>query len=146
MLTSTLPYAIIGGLLIGLSAALLLLLNGRIAGICGILSAAVLPEGNDRLWRWLFLAGLPGGTLLWHLASGAPVPAPTHASPWLVIVAGLVVGYGTQMASGCTSGHGVCGIGRLAPRSIVATLLFMGAGAVTVVLARQASLLFTAGG
>lgn len=132
-------YALFGGLLIGLSATLLLLFNGRIAGICGILAAAVLPEGGDRRWRWLFLAGLMAGTLLWHLLSGAEVPAPTGTSPWLVAVAGLIVGFGTQMASGCTSGHGVCGLGRLSGRSIVATLLFMGAGAVTVALMRHAT-------
>lgn len=130
-------HALFGGLLIGLSATLLLLFNGRIAGICGILAAAVLPEGGDRFWRWLFLGGLLLGTFLWHLLSGAPLPAPTGASPWLVAIAGLVVGFGTQMASGCTSGHGVCGLGRLSGRSIVATLLFMGAGAATVALMRH---------
>lgn len=132
-------YALFGGLLIGLSATLLLLFNGRIAGICGILAAAVLPEGSDRRWRWLFLGGLLLGTLLWHAFSGAAIPAPTGESPWLVALAGLMVGYGTQMASGCTSGHGVCGIGRLSGRSLVATLLFMGAGALTVALMRHAS-------
>ena len=131
-------YAIIGGLLIGLSATLLLLFNGRIAGICGMVAAAVLPGGSDRAWRWLFLGGLLAGTLLWHLVSGAAVPTPTGASPWLVIAAGLLVGFGTQMANGCTSGHGVCGLGRLSPRSLVATISFMLAGAVTVYLLRHA--------
>lgn len=130
-------HALFGGLLIGLSATLLLLFNGRIAGICGILAAAVLPEGSDRAWRWLFLAGLLGGTLLWHLLSGAAVPLPTRASPWLVVVAGFIVGYGTQMANGCTSGHGVCGLGRLSPRSLVATVSFMLAGALTVFVVRH---------
>ena len=130
-------YAIIGGLLIGLSATLLLLFNGRIAGICGILAAAILPDNSERTWRWLFLAGLALGTLLWHAVSGAAVPLPTESSPWLVIAAGLIVGFGTQMANGCTSGHGVCGLGRLSARSLVATLSFMGAGAVTVYVVRH---------
>lgn len=129
--------AIIGGLLIGLSAMLLLLFNGRIAGICGILAAAILPDNSERTWRWLFLAGLALGTLLWHFVSGAAVPLPTASSPWLVIAAGLIVGFGTQMANGCTSGHGVCGLGRLSGRSLVATLSFMGAGAVTVYVVRH---------
>ncbi len=133
----TYAYAIIGGLLIGLSATLLLLFNGRIAGICGILAAAILPDNSERTWRWLFLAGLALGTLLWHFASGLPVPDATGASPWLVIAAGLIVGFGTQMANGCTSGHGVCGLGRLSARSLVATLSFMGAGAVTVYVVRH---------
>lgn len=133
----TYSWALFGGLLIGLSATLLLLFNGRIAGICGMIAAAVLPEYTERAWRWVFLAGLLGGTFLWHLLSGAPVPAETGVSPWLVIAAGFIVGYGTQMANGCTSGHGVCGIGRLSPRSFVATLSFMLAGAATVFVARH---------
>lgn len=146
MSATTIAFALAGGLMIGLSATLLLLFNGRIAGICGILSAAVLPQNTDRAWRWLFLGGLLGGTLLWHFVSGAPVPAATNAAPWLVIVAGLIVGYGTQMASGCTSGHGVCGLGRFSPRSLVATLTFMLAGAATVAIVRHVLALSGTGG
>jgi uncharacterized membrane protein YedE/YeeE len=130
-------FALAGGLLIGLSATLLLLLNGRIAGICGILAAAILPQQADRAWRWLFLGGLLLGTVLWHALSGAAVPAETGAPSWLIVVAGLLVGFGTQMANGCTSGHGVCGLGRLSPRSAVATVSFMLAGALTVLLVRH---------
>lgn len=127
--------AALGGLLIGVSAVLLMWLNGRIAGICGMLASAVLPGRGDRVWRWLFLAGLPFGAGLWHLASAVPVPVP-EASPGLAIVAGLVVGVGTQVGSGCTSGHGVCGIARLSTRSMVAVALFMSSGALTVALLR----------
>lgn len=129
--------ASLGGALIGLSAALLLYLNGRIAGICGILAAAVLPGEQGRAWRWMFLAGLPLGVLLWHAASGQSVPLPTGGSPWLVLAAGFIVGVGTRMGSGCTSGHGVCGLARMSLRSLVATLLFMSAGALTVALMRH---------
>lgn len=137
MTTTQFAIAASGGVLIGFAAALLMLFNGRVAGICGILAAAVLPGEQDRAWRWMFLAGLPAGVILWHWLSGAPVPRETGASPWLVIAAGLLVGVGTQLGSGCTSGHGVCGIARLSPRSLVATLVFMGAGALTVAVARH---------
>lgn len=129
--------ALLGGSLIGLAAALLMYFNGRIAGICGILAAAVLPAETGRAWRWAFLAGLPLGVLLWHLGSGQPVPLPGSGSPWLVLAAGFIVGVGTQMGSGCTSGHGVCGLARLSLRSLVATLLFMTAGALTVAVMRH---------
>lgn len=128
---------LLGGCLIGLSAAFLMFFNGRIAGICGILAAAVLPGEIARAWRWAFLAGLPLGVLLWHGISGLPVPAATGGSPWLVLAAGFIVGVGTRMGSGCTSGHGVCGLARFSRRSLVATLLFMSAGAVTVALVRH---------
>jgi uncharacterized membrane protein YedE/YeeE len=137
MTSSSLLMAALGGLLIGLSASLLMLFNGRIAGICGMIAAATLPGERDRLWRWLFLAGLPAGVLVWHFVSGAPVPAPTGTSPLLVLAAGFIVGVGTQVGSGCTSGHGVCGIARWSPRSLVATALFMASGALTVALVRH---------
>lgn len=136
-MTSTVTlFAVAGGFLIGISATLLLLFNGRIAGICGIFAAAVLPGGSDRAWRWLFLGGLLAGTALWHFASGASVPLERPVPDWLVILAGLLVGIGTQMGNGCTSGHGVCGVARFSPRSLLATALFMGAGVLTVALLR----------
>lgn len=137
MTLDNVPFALFGGLLIGLSATLLLLFNGRIAGACGVLAGAILPGSPDRLWRWCFVGGILLGTALWHVFSGADVPAERGVSPLLIIAAGLLVGVGSQLANGCTSGHAVCGIGRLSPRSIVATLLFMGAGFVTVAIVRH---------
>lgn len=125
--------AIIGGVLIGLAAALLWWTLGRIAGVSNILGGVLTePGGNDSVWRIAFLAGLVvsgfGALLL--------VPDAVHfelkAGAGQLLVAGLLVGFGTQMGSGCTSGHGVCGIGRLSIRSIVATLCFMGSGMLTV--------------
>jgi uncharacterized membrane protein YedE/YeeE len=137
MSPESLALALLGGSLIGASAALLMYLNGRIAGICGILAAAVLPGKGARAWRWLFIAGLPLGVVLWHAVSGLPAPVPASGSPWLVLAAGFIVGVGTRLGSGCTSGHGVCGLARLSPRSLVATLVFMSAGAVTVAVMRH---------
>ena len=127
---------LVGGLLIGCSAVALLLLLGRIAGISGILWSAVSAQ-PDNAWRWLFLAGLVLGAFLYHSVSGAPYPAPSGLTPWHAAIGGLIVGFGTKLGSGCTSGHGVCGIGRLSPRSIVATLTFMATGIVTVLITRH---------
>lgn len=129
--------ALAGGILIGISATLLLLLNGRIAGISGILNGAMESRDGDRAWRWLFLLGLligAGGYLHW---SGAAYHRADAFSPWLMIVAGLLVGAGTRLGSGCTSGHGVCGLGRLSLRSVVATLIFMATAAITVYVVRH---------
>ena len=111
------PWAgLIGGLLIGASASLLLWLNGRIAGISGIVAGATVEPGGDRAWRWLFLAGLLGGAALaFWLVPGSM--AFQSDMPWPVfLVAGLIVGFGTRLGSGCTSGHGVCGLARLSQR------------------------------
>jgi len=132
------PYsALLGGALIGLSASLLLLASGRIAGIAGILGGALSSPGEERSWRVLFLVGLIGGCLLVRTVSADAVTVSITASPFLLVLAGLLVGYGTRQANGCTSGHGVCGIARLSPRSIVATLTFMASGAATVFLMRH---------
>ena len=128
---------LLGGLLIGTAASLLLLLLGRIAGISGILWSAIAVSG-DRGWRWFFLAGLLLGPLLYHGLSGVSYPqAPALGLPFAV-AGGLLVGFGTRLGSGCTSGHGVCGIGFLSPRSLVATLVFMATGMLTVYLLRHA--------
>jgi uncharacterized membrane protein YedE/YeeE len=132
------PYsALLGGALIGLSASLLLLASGRIAGISGILGGALASPGEERWWRVLFLAGLIGGCLVVRYLSADAVPVSISASPFLLVIAGLLVGYGTRQANGCTSGHGVCGIARLSPRSIAATMTFMACGALTVFLMRH---------
>ena len=131
------PYAALaGGALIGLAAAMLVLLNGRIAGISGILGALLRPSAGGVGWRLAFLAGLVGAPLLYALA--ASVPRPQIDAGWgTLVVAGLLVGLGTRYGAGCTSGHGVCGLSRLSPRSLVATLAFMGAGFATVYVVRH---------
>ncbi len=128
--------AALGGVLIGTAALLLLWLNGAIAGISGILNRALEP-GPDRTWRWLFLVGLVAGTAL-HLAFLGRGFELRQGFPWpLLVLAGFLVGYGTRMGSGCTSGHGVCGIGRLSKRSIVATAIFVATGMITTYLVRH---------
>jgi uncharacterized membrane protein YedE/YeeE len=118
------------GVLLGLSAMWLLLSLGRIAGISGIVWGSL--AGPERAWRWLFLTGLLAGGLLTHNIIGQPVPAESAAPLWLIAASGLLVGLGTRMGGGCTSGHGVCGLGRRSPRSLVATATFMTIGVVTV--------------
>jgi uncharacterized membrane protein YedE/YeeE len=125
-----------GGILIGIAAALLVLLNGRVAGISGIVGGLLAPQRADIAWRVAFLAGLLLSPLL--MMSLADLPAPRiDASLGMLALAGLLVGVGTSYGSGCTSGHGVCGLARLSPRSLVATLAFMGAGIVTVFIVRH---------
>ncbi|MEP0203350.1 MAG: YeeE/YedE thiosulfate transporter family protein [Halioglobus sp.] len=125
-----------GGLLIGLSAAALLFTQGRIAGIAGILYGAISGQA-DSLWRWLFLAGLLLGPVLYHSVSGLPLPIPSDLSVVHAIAGGLLVGIGTRIGSGCTSGHGVCGLGRRSVRSLAATCTFMATGVVTVFVIRH---------
>ena len=119
-----------GGTLLGLSAIWLLLTLGRVAGISGIAWGSI--AGPDRGWRWLFLVGLLLGGLLTHTVIGQPLPDESTAPIWLIAISGLLVGIGTRMGGGCTSGHGVCGLGRRSPRSVTATLTFMTLGIVTV--------------
>jgi len=132
VLTPFTPWtAAAGGLLIGGAAALLLITNGRIAGISGILGGALVRAPGDRLWRVCFLLGLPLGALAMGVARGG-LEIQLPASPTALVIAGLLVGFGTQLGSGCTSGHGVCGMARGSRRSLVATILFMLTGALTV--------------
>lgn len=125
-----------GGVLIGIAAAVLLLGNGRIAGISGILGGIWSTGRGDRLWRVAFLAGMMLSPLAYGLVAQMPAPV-IEADTGTLIVAGLLVGLGTRYASGCTSGHGVCGLSRGSVRSLTATLAFMGAGFVTVYLVRH---------
>jgi len=125
-----------GGLLIGFAAALFVLLNGRIAGISGVLGGLLMPRAGDIAWRLLFVAGLLLAPTVYGLVAVLPVATIEAGMPTLV-VAGLLVGLGTRFGAGCTSGHGVCGISRLSPRSIVATLSFMAAGFATVYVVRH---------
>lgn len=144
-LTTFTPVAgLAGGILIGLATVAWLWLYGRVTGISGIVHGAVLasPRG-DRAWRWFYLAGLVAGALLYTrvlVPQGLPGP---HFSVqlqvgWpLMVAAGLLVGFGTRIANGCTSGHGVCGVARLSPRSLVATTTFVGFGFIATFLARH---------
>lgn len=125
-----------GGLLIGLSATVLLLFNGRIAGASGIAYNLFSSPKGDKLWRLLFLAGLVIGANLLHVISNVPIPTPSEASVPVIMIGGLLVGFGSQLGSGCTSGHGICGIARFSKRSIVSTVTFMSVGIMSVSLFR----------
>jgi uncharacterized protein len=124
-MTTTWWFALCGGVLIGLSATLLLWLNGRVAGVSGIMNGIVFPKRDDVQWRIAFLTGLMiAASLYMTFVPGAPQPRADFSRIGL-LVAGVLVGFGTRMGNGCTSGHGVCGIGRLSMRSIAAVITFM---------------------
>jgi uncharacterized protein len=138
------PYlqSALGGILIGLASWLLLFSLGRVAGVSGIAAGALVPSAPpgearraDVTWRWAFVLGLVVGGLV--MTWGVPLPAMAPRSTALLLVAGLLVGYGTVLGSGCTSGHGVCGMARGSGRSLVATLTFMGSGMATVFVATR---------
>lgn len=128
--------ALLGGLMIGLACALLWLFNGRIAGVIGITAGTFTSSNQERNWRLAFILGLVLSSWIWLLM--APLPAIDVSSNYgLLAVAGLLVGIGARLGSGCTSGHGVCGLARLSVRSLVATLTFMGVAVVTVFIVRH---------
>lgn len=136
-MNSTWLLALAGGVLIGLSATLLLWLNGRVAGVSGILNGVLFPHGRDVAWRAAFLLGLVvAAGLYMTLVPGAPQPRVDFPRAGLIF-AGLLVGFGTRMGNGCTSGHGVCGIGRLSVRSITAVATFMATAIVTTFVVRH---------
>lgn len=131
------PWAsLTGGVLIGIAAAIFILFNGRIAGITGIVSGLIRPRLHDAGWRVAFVIGLILSPFVWRIFGQLPT-IQIDASNTLLAVAGLIVGISTRVGSGCTSGHGVCGIARFSPRSIVATLAFMATGFLTVYLVRH---------
>jgi uncharacterized membrane protein YedE/YeeE len=130
--------ALAGGMLIGLAAALFILLNGRIAGISGIIGGLLRPNKGDIGWRFAFVGGLILAPVIYGIFYALPA-VQIDAGTGILIAAGLLVGVGTRYGSGCTSGHGVCGISRLSPRSIAATIIFMAAGFITVFLLRHLS-------
>ena len=131
------PWAsLAGGALIGLATLIFILFNGRIAGISGILGGLVKPRLKDFGWRVAFIAGLIFAPIAWQQFAKLP-DIQIDASLSMLIISGLLVGIGTRFGSGCTSGHGICGLSRLSPRSIVATVCFMFAGFVTVYIARH---------
>jgi uncharacterized membrane protein YedE/YeeE len=140
--------ALIGGLIIGIAVSLMLLWSGRVTGISGIINGTLNKTKGEFAWRLLFIAGLFIGGLTLKFIVPVPTPEPQLIKPqiissnlgsdlWITIIAGLLVGFGTVMGSGCTSGHGICGLSRLSPRSIVATLSFIIAGAITVSLLKK---------
>lgn len=128
--------ALAGGALIGLAAAMFVLLDGRIAGISGVLGGLLNPTRGDIGWRVAFVAGLIAAPLAYRLFDVLPVPH-IDAGTGALVLAGLLVGMGTRYGAGCTSGHGVCGLSRLSPRSLAATLAFMAAGFATVFVTRH---------
>jgi len=131
------PWAsLAGGMLLGLASAAFILLNGRILGISGIVGGLLRPKAGDTGWRLSFVAGLLVAPAVWALFATPVVPR-IEAGPALLVVAGLMVGWGTRYGSGCTSGHGVCGLARLSPRSLVATLAFMATGFAAVFAMRH---------
>lgn len=129
--------ALVGGALIGVSAALLLLLNGRIAGISGIVGGLLQPTSGEVAWRVAFLAGLVVAPLAYAGAGGALPPVTLDAPLGVLALAGVLVGFGTRLGAGCTSGHGVCGIGRGSRRSLAATGVFMATAVATVFVTRH---------
>jgi uncharacterized membrane protein YedE/YeeE len=129
--------ALIGGIVIGLSAVLLMALIGRIAGISGIVKGLIGPTAAEAGWRAAFLTGLVLGPVLWGAAGGVVPPVEITADLPVLLAGGFLVGAGTAIGGGCTSGHGVCGIARLSPRSLIATLTFMGVGVATVFVIRH---------
>jgi hypothetical protein len=130
--------ALAGGVLIGLAAAMFVLLNGRIAGISGVLGGLLTPSRGDVAWRAAFVLGIVAAPWAHSIVAAWPQPQ-IDAGDGALVVAGLLVGIGTRYGSGCTSGHGVCGLSRLSPRSLAATAAFMGAGFATVYVIRHLS-------
>jgi len=138
------PFAsLTGGIILGLASAIFILVNGRILGISGILGGLMPPKLGDTFWRISFLLGLLVAPTVFHAVVPAQyITAPRiDATDMMVVIAGLLVGIGTRYASGCTSGHGVCGLSRLSPRSLVATLSFMGAGFAMVYVMRHIAII-----
>lgn len=127
----------IGGVIIGISVSLMLLFNGRVTGISGIVNGVISPVKGDTQWRIFFVAGLFLGGLVMGQLNSKVFENTINSDLWTTIAAGVIVGFSTILGSGCTSGHGVCGISRLSPRSLVATMVFIAAGVLAVVLFRK---------
>lgn len=134
--TSAVLNALYGGLLLGFAVSFLYIFNGKLAGISGILGEALSTKLSGQGWRYAFLFGLVLSPIIYGFFLPLPIIKITASNP-AIIVAGLLVGIGTRMANGCTSGHGVCGMARFSPRSIIATLVFMGFGILTVLMLRH---------
>lgn len=129
----TVPWdSLAGGMLLGISATLMLLINGKVAGISGILTGLMTPKKRDFAWRLLFAVGMVAGGVVGVLVFASEVPTVYSSSTAMLAMAGLLVGVGTRLGNGCTSGHGICGVGRFSKRSMVATFIFMFVAVVTV--------------
>lgn len=138
MMENFTPYsALAGGALIGIAATILMAVHGRIAGVSGILGSLLAPTAGDVAWRVAFLAGLVAGAALMNVAAGFTAPAPVQQNLAVLALAGALVGYGTRIGAGCTSGHGVCGLARMSGRSLTATVLFMASAASVVFVVRH---------
>ncbi|AMG10774.1 YeeE/YedE family protein [Vibrio vulnificus] len=132
-MTFVVPWeSLVGGILLGISALTMLLVNGKVAGISGILTGLLTPKSRDFAWRLMFVVGMVSGGVLAVTFGAASASVALPTSGVLIAAAGLLVGIGTRLGNGCTSGHGICGIGRLSKRSIVATAIFMAVAAMTV--------------
>lgn len=129
--------ALLGGVIIGISVSMMLMFNGRVTGISGIINGALTPQKGDTLWRVLFIVGLVLGGFVMKALNPSVFSGGLETAGWTNVAAGLLVGFGTILGSGCTSGHGVCGISRMSPRSLVATIVFIAAGVGAVALFRQ---------
>ena len=130
-------HALLGGVLIGIAVSVMLIFNGKVTGVSGIVNGVLAPFKAENLWRWYFIAGLILGGFLLVFIRPMAFSGELQTETWTVIVAGLLVGFGTTLGSGCTSGHGVCGISRLSFRSVLATILFILAGIVAVAFLRK---------
>lgn len=128
--------ALVGGVIIGLAVSIMLIFNGRVTGISGIIGGVLTPVRGDVQWRVFFIGGLLLGGVVLQLLSPSVFTAPEGTQTWRLVIAGLLVGFGTLLGNGCTSGHGVCGISRLSMRSILATLTFIAAGVMSVAALR----------
>lgn len=129
--------ALLGGVIIGISVSLMLLWNGRVTGISGIINGTLSPVKGDTGWRVLFIVGLLIGGLTLKALNPNVFSGSLQTETWTTVAAGLLVGFGTILGSGCTSGHGICGISRMSPRSLVATIIFIAAGVIAVAVCRQ---------
>lgn len=129
--------SLIGGLMIGGAAIFLMAFNGHIAGITGVMRGVLQPAKGDVFWRLAFLGGLVAGPLVYQFFTATPIDSTITSSTPILIAGGLLVGFGTTLGSGCTSGHGICGLGRISKRSLAATLTFMATAAVTVYFAKH---------
>lgn len=125
-------FSLLGGVLIGISVSLMLLWNGRVTGISGIINSAFSTSKDEATWRWFFIGGLFLGGFVLRLVKPEVFTDPLTSNQLMIAVAGLLVGFGTIMGSGCTSGHGICGLSRLSARSIIATFVFIVAGVIAV--------------
>ncbi|MBM9578109.1 YeeE/YedE family protein [Leptospira sp. 201903070] len=132
---------LIGGAVIGIAVSLMLLWNGRVTGVSGIVYGVLIPVKGDTAWRWYFIVGLLLGGLSLKIEAPELLAVEIQTKTWIGSLAGVLVGFGAMLGGGCTSGHGVCGVSRFSPRSIVATIVFMGAGMAAVLILRKMGLL-----